>query len=327
MHDTIDTELDTELEAPKRYQCRHIFTDGRRCGSPSLRNQPLCYYHHNNRLQVEDPRARKNRRATFHLPLPEDQSAIQHSIGQVLQRIASNDIDPRRAGLLLYGLQIASLNLPKPPASNRHPKSSRESQPQPQSEIVEEITLDPELGPLAPETEFTRNQRRKSPVEILMEKMFRDDEEEKATKQKAEKERAKQTTASKPTPAQPITLPAIQATAATTRPRSCHFDSELSRMGAAVEKPASPPQPSHNPTKQTQKESVSSTPIRVKPQTFFYRLRPFLPVTSLVQQPTGIISPFKPLRLRCIQNRIDKESSMKDPNTLRPALLNQEVSR
>ena len=41
MNDTIDTELDTETEAPKRYQCRHIFTDGRRCGSPALRNQLL----------------------------------------------------------------------------------------------------------------------------------------------------------------------------------------------------------------------------------------------------------------------------------------------
>ena len=24
---------------PRRYQCRHIFTDGRRCGSPSLRGK------------------------------------------------------------------------------------------------------------------------------------------------------------------------------------------------------------------------------------------------------------------------------------------------
>ena len=42
---------------------------------------------------------------------------IQLAIADVLQRIASNDIDPRRAGLLLYGLQIASLNLPKPSAT------------------------------------------------------------------------------------------------------------------------------------------------------------------------------------------------------------------
>ena len=243
MNDTTDTELDTETEAPKRYQCRHIFTDGRRCGSPALRNQPLCYYHHTNRKPVKAPRARKNRSSTFDLPLPEDQSAIQHSIGQVLQRIASNDIDPRRAGLLLYGLQIASLNLPKPPAANRNTKTGS-SQPQTQSEIVEEITHDPELGPLAPEAEYTRGQRRKSPVEILMEKMLKDPEPKPKT--------------NPATPTQPpksITLPVIQATAAKT-----------------------------NNTK-PKKESV---PIGVKPSLFFYRLRTFLPVPSLLQQPQGI---------------------------------------
>ncbi len=101
-------------ETPKQYQCRHIFTDGHRCASPCLRQQEFCYYHHTTRKPIANPRQRRSRRSTFDLPLPEDRSAIQASIGEVLQRIASNDIDPRRAGLLLYGLQIASLNLPKP---------------------------------------------------------------------------------------------------------------------------------------------------------------------------------------------------------------------
>src|SRR5258708_40196450 len=57
-------------------------------------------------------------------PLPEDRSAIQRSIGEVLLRIARNEIDPKRAGLLLYGLQIASLNLPPVPK-----KSTRDTYP------------------------------------------------------------------------------------------------------------------------------------------------------------------------------------------------------
>jgi hypothetical protein len=32
-------------EATKQYQCRHIFTDGRRCASPCLSQQEFCYYH------------------------------------------------------------------------------------------------------------------------------------------------------------------------------------------------------------------------------------------------------------------------------------------
>jgi hypothetical protein len=123
----------------KRYHCRHIFTDGHRCGSPALRAEPFCYYHHTTRKPA--PRQPQGRKSAFDLPLPEDRSAIQLAIGTILQRIASNDLDSRRAGLLLYGLQIASLNLPKQ-------KEAEESAP------IEEITNHPELGTLAPETEI-----------------------------------------------------------------------------------------------------------------------------------------------------------------------------
>jgi hypothetical protein len=125
-------------ETPKQYQCRHIFTDGHRCASPCLRQQEFCYYHHSSRKPIANPRQRRSRRSTFDLPLPEDRSAIQASIGEVLRRIASNDIDPRRAGLLLYGLQIASLNLPKP-----QPATKEAAEPQTPAQTVEEIIIDP----------------------------------------------------------------------------------------------------------------------------------------------------------------------------------------
>src|SRR5580692_3044429 len=137
-------------ETPKQYQCRHIFTDGRRCSSPCLRQQEFCDYHHTTRKPIPNPRQRRSRRSTFDLPLPEDRSAIQASIGQVLQRIAANQIDPRRAGLLLYGLQIASLNLPEPETSTRSRNSRESSRRSREPEVVEEITTHPELGTLAP---------------------------------------------------------------------------------------------------------------------------------------------------------------------------------
>ncbi len=158
----------------KQYQCRHIFTDGHRCASPCLRGEDFCYYHHTTRKPVANPRQRRSRRSTFDLPLPEDQSSIQHSIGQVLQRIASNDIDPRRAGLLLYGLQIASLNLPKP-----KPAATRDSDELGESQTVDEITIDPDLGALAPQTEFNaRGVRRKSSAVLMMEKLLQASENE-----------------------------------------------------------------------------------------------------------------------------------------------------
>src|SRR5580698_7421623 len=134
----------TNTEQPL-YQCRHIFTDGRRCASPSLRQENFCYFHHTTRRPIAPETTQARRRTTarlaeFHLPLPEDRSAIQSAIGMIIQRIASNDLDPKRAGLLLYALQIASLNLPK--------------QKEEEAEPVEEITTHPELGTLAPQTEI-----------------------------------------------------------------------------------------------------------------------------------------------------------------------------
>jgi hypothetical protein len=149
------------VDKPKRYQCRHIFTDGHRCGSPCLRGEELCYYHHTTRKPTTGARRRRCRRAAFDLPLPEDRSAIQSSIGQVLQRIASNDIDPRRAGLLLYGLQIASLNLPRDSTPSRGAEA----------ETVEEIILDPALGTLAPRSEAGQEASRRSPVAALIDRL------------------------------------------------------------------------------------------------------------------------------------------------------------
>lgn len=139
-----------DLAEPTQYQCRHIKPDGHRCGSPSLRGEHFCYYHHTGRRagprqpQVTTATGRKS--STFHLPSPADlseHSGVALALGLILHKIAHNEIDPRRAGLLLYGLQIASINLRRNPA------------PQPADTLcIEEIAFDPELGPMAPEAEL-----------------------------------------------------------------------------------------------------------------------------------------------------------------------------
>jgi hypothetical protein len=163
---------------PVEYQCRHIFTDGRRCASPTLRSphghEPFCYYHHTTRGAASmatrqpdnQPSTRSNRRSTFTLPLPEDPSSIQHALGQVLQMIASNQLDSRRAGLLLYGLQIASLNLKR----NHKPEDN-----EPETEIVTEITHDPDHGLLAPPAELHANQPIGSAQRLLQELAYDDE--------------------------------------------------------------------------------------------------------------------------------------------------------
>ncbi|MGI4826640.1 MAG: hypothetical protein ACRYFU_00360 [Janthinobacterium lividum] len=152
--------------AATRFQCRHIFTDGRRCLSPGLRNEEFCYYHHTSRRPVQSLHTRRKRSSTFTLPNPEDRSAIQQTIGEVLRRIASNDIDPRRAGLLLYGCQIASLNLPRTDAPTSPAKTASQ---------IDELTIDPTLGHLAPRTEFNEEGQKKSTLAHLLEKLDREE--------------------------------------------------------------------------------------------------------------------------------------------------------
>ncbi len=209
------TETKTETK-PKRYQCRHIFTDGHRCGSICLRGEEFCYYHHTTRKPAQNPRARRGRRSTFDLPVtdPNDRTGLQSTIVEVLRRIASNDIDPRRAGLLLYGLQIASLNLPKPQTAQRGRKIE-------EPETVEEITTHPELGILAPKIDIDEIPGNpKSAMALLLEAFSRN----------PEKPTPKEPELPTPTP-QPTTLPTVQATAQPGQKAS-------SRLGSAKKRPS-----------------------------------------------------------------------------------------
>jgi hypothetical protein len=210
-----DQTTEPTQATPKRYQCRHIFTDGHRCGSPCLRQEQLCYYHHTTRRPIENPGERRARQSTFELPLPEDRSAIQRAIGEVLQRIAANEIDPKRAGLLLYGLQIASLNLPKTPEIKFEP--------------VEEIVTDTPYGTLAPQTEVVEEQKRPSLIAQLLEHLKQSQQPQSQETQPQPEElwwEKPKATAPSPDPEpsindsqpqseepEPITLPQIQASA------------------------------------------------------------------------------------------------------------------
>jgi hypothetical protein len=118
-----------------RHQCRHIFAAGRRCASPSLRGEDLCYFHQQSRAT---PEALKNHPESFTLPQIEDQASIQLALNQVIARIADMTLNNRRAGLLLYALQIAGQNLPKPK------KDAIEPEP------IEETTLASDGSHLAP---------------------------------------------------------------------------------------------------------------------------------------------------------------------------------
>jgi hypothetical protein len=97
-------------------QCRHLFPDNHRCGSPCLRTQGFCYYHHPDRQSptgapLAVPVGLRRERRGFQITPPTDRRSLQKALSEVIVRLGANKINPRQASLILYSLQIASRNL------------------------------------------------------------------------------------------------------------------------------------------------------------------------------------------------------------------------
>ena len=97
--------------------CDHLMEDGVYCSSPALRDQRYCYFHLNARARrVQAAQARLHGDARrFQLPILDNMHAVQAGIQQVVDALADDRIDNRRAGLLLYALQQAAASLKTTP--------------------------------------------------------------------------------------------------------------------------------------------------------------------------------------------------------------------
>lgn len=116
--------------------CRHVRANGTRCGSPALRGQPLCYFHRRERLRYPNrPQApaaltpaevhlmhtdpltaeyyglSQKTRAELDFPPLEDRASIQVALSMLVAALGRGQVDSKRAGLMLYGLQVASANV------------------------------------------------------------------------------------------------------------------------------------------------------------------------------------------------------------------------
>jgi hypothetical protein len=90
--------------------CHHIFADSHRCGSPAMRGESFCYFHHPDRKPVANPYTQRTRRG-FQITIPEDRESLQKALHEVIQRLAANKIDVRRAALIIQTLQTVSQRL------------------------------------------------------------------------------------------------------------------------------------------------------------------------------------------------------------------------
>ncbi len=83
-------------------------------GSPALKDNQFCYYHQHCRpvtWTYSGSSYRNYSQAEFTLPVFEDAYALQMTLRQVVELVLQHRIDDKKAGLVLYALQIASSNL------------------------------------------------------------------------------------------------------------------------------------------------------------------------------------------------------------------------
>jgi hypothetical protein len=92
-------------------RCQHIKINGTQCGSPALRRRRHCFFHDRIRREQARIKAEASAQPTFELPLLEDANCVQVALMKVIQMLASGRMDHKRAGLILYALQTASINL------------------------------------------------------------------------------------------------------------------------------------------------------------------------------------------------------------------------
>src|SRR5258708_2410616 len=94
-------------------RCQHVKVNGVQCGSPAMRRRRRCYFHDrmlDGRKQFAAESCIKPR-PMFSMCLLEDANSVQVALMQVLNLLGSGQMDPKTAGLMLYGLQTASANL------------------------------------------------------------------------------------------------------------------------------------------------------------------------------------------------------------------------
>jgi hypothetical protein len=94
---------------PRIRLCTHIKVNGVPCYSPALRGEVFCYFHQRMIRGVATPP-----KSRLHpIAIIENSEGIQASLMEVINALARNTIDTRRAQLILRALHIAVKNAPR----------------------------------------------------------------------------------------------------------------------------------------------------------------------------------------------------------------------
>src|SRR5271157_791866 len=90
--------------------CRHFYDTGENCKSVAAKDRNYCTYHLRYRarlLRMAQARAR-NERFDLKLPPLEDMFAVQSALNQLIEAVAADMLDLKRAHFLLSSLRAAA---------------------------------------------------------------------------------------------------------------------------------------------------------------------------------------------------------------------------
>ena len=89
-------------KADQAARCAHIKPNGRRCGSPRMKEGQLCYAH----ARMAEITAQKP-----DLALLEDAKSVQLAIMKLMQLLLDDQVDAKKAGMMAYLIQTAANNV------------------------------------------------------------------------------------------------------------------------------------------------------------------------------------------------------------------------
>jgi hypothetical protein len=156
-------------------RCQHIKTNGVQCGSPALRTERHCFFHHQHRSRAHEFDLYQPAKSALNLPALEDANSIQVVLTEVIRLILTHHIDSKSASLLLRALRLAAANVkftnfePKQkthividPDSVEHRPLGATAWSKTEGQDYDNNTNENENNQLAPETEPVPAPRKKS---------------------------------------------------------------------------------------------------------------------------------------------------------------------
>jgi hypothetical protein len=136
-------------------QCHfYMAPTGQRCGSPALKGDYYCYHHHLKNAKRTQHRVLIDPEVTrMELPPIEDRASIFVALAAVVHRLAENTIDTRRAGQMIYALQVCLQSLapaqPQPAAQIKTAAQTHAAPSHSAASAEPDATIQPATEPAA----------------------------------------------------------------------------------------------------------------------------------------------------------------------------------